>query len=181
MQNESGVTDTKQCSRCDRDLPVDAFYVRKTRTSGYSCHCKKCTCEYARDYGSKNKKRRNKSAKRRYHANSSKQKARAKTWRENNAERRRNAYLKRRFGITLADYNMMLENQEHRCAGCRREFSAALIPAVDHCHSTGNVRGLLCSFCNRGIGLMYDDPSTLLRLIDYLKRGSSTVSPQTQP
>jgi hypothetical protein len=62
----------------------------------------------------------------------------------------RRCYLKKKYGITDETYGQMLERQKAHCAicakGCRRRL------AVDHCHVTGRVRGLLCASCNLGIG-----------------------------
>jgi hypothetical protein len=70
----------------------------------------------------------------------------------------------------------MLEAQGGCCAVCRKPESARnkrgeLLPlAVDHCHQTGKVRALLCSLCNKGIGLFGDDPALLRAAADYLER-----------
>jgi hypothetical protein len=69
----------------------------------------------------------------------------------------------------------MHEKQGHVCAICggRNTYSCTKKVDydlyVDHCHSTGKVRGLLCNHCNRGIGLFKDDISNLERAILYLK------------
>ena len=92
----------------------------------------------------------------------------------------RDTYLKRKYNISLEDYNRMLEEQEHKCAICKGEgflmnkcHKMKLV--VDHCHTNGNVRGLLCHNCNRALGLLQDDPEALLRGVEYLKKGSETI------
>lgn len=75
--------------------------------------------------------------------------------------------LLRKYGLTLADYNDMLARQRGRCAICQKPFHSK--PGVDHDHATGRVRGLLCSFCNTGIGLFHDDPDILRAAITYLE------------
>ena len=74
-------------------------------------------------------------------------------------EPRRNARLKHRYGITAAEYDAMYETQKGCCAICGKHAEAGSSPAhwknklaVDHCHDTGKVRGLLCNDCNAGIG-----------------------------
>jgi len=59
-----------------------------------------------------------------------------------------------RYGITLADYDKMLESQNGRCKICDADKAgkAGQCFAVDHCHSTGRVRGLLCIKCNARLG-----------------------------
>lgn len=65
----------------------------------------------------------------------------------------------------------MLHNQGNKCKICEThesEFDKRL--AVDHCHKTGKVRGLLCSSCNTSLGKFKDDPEILRRAINYLER-----------
>lgn len=79
--------------------------------------------------------------------------------------RRRN--LMSKFGITLEQYDEMAEQQGGVCAICKQPnrvkhgTGATKRLAVDHCHLTGTVRGLLCDQCNRGLGLFGDDPDRL--------------------
>lgn len=118
---------------------------------------------------------------RRYEANNpnakEEKKRRAKEYRDNlPAEVKQARYLKakesrflREYGITLADYAQMLESQENACAICE-----TLVPTgkggfhVDHCHASGEVRGLLCSQCNMMLGLIGDDIGVLMKAINYL-------------
>jgi len=91
----------------------------------------------------------------------------AKEWRKNNPEKVKNIELCKRFGITLEDYNNMLESQNHKCKICGGTDEHQAL-SVDHCHTTGRIRGLLCNDCNRGIGMFKDNPSTLQSAIKYL-------------
>lgn len=85
------------------------------------------------------------------------------------------AYLVRTYGITYKDYLGMLEAQEEKCALCGNEGFVMdkekhkLKLVVDHCHTTGKVRGLLCHNCNRGLGLFKDNLTTLNKAMEYLK------------
>lgn len=85
------------------------------------------------------------------------------------------AYLQRNYGITYSDYTRMLKEQDHKCSICRGEgfvmdaSKHKLKLVVDHCHSSGKVRGLLCHNCNRALGLFQDSMSSLTRAIEYLK------------
>lgn len=77
--------------------------------------------------------------------------------------------LKRKFGITIDDYKLMLEKQNYCCLICgthRNEFNKDF--AVDHNHKTGNVRGLLCGKCNQGLGKFNDNIELLEKAINYL-------------
>lgn len=81
----------------------------------------------------------------------------AKAWRKKNPIAQKNIELKSSFGITIDDYFDMLERQGGGCAICKTTDNGKYeYFAVDHCHSTGNVRGLLCSNCNTGLGLFQD-------------------------
>ena len=69
--------------------------------------------------------------------------------------------------ISDAEYKALLDKQGGVCAICRERPKGKL--AVDHAHSTGKVRGLLCNFCNVGLGLFRDDERRLLAAVEYLK------------
>jgi nitrate/TMAO reductase-like tetraheme cytochrome c subunit len=86
---------------------------------------------------------------------------------------KRNYYLKHKYGITEKQYDEMLTSQNFGCAICKStntKSSAAKRLVVDHCHSTNKVRGLLCSSCNKAIGLFEDSTEFLISAIEYLKR-----------
>lgn len=93
---------------------------------------------------------------RRYHAN----------YKERIAEKR----LLKEYGITREDYARMLEAQGGVCAICQGARPDGKPLYVDHCHTTGAVRALLCTQCNTGIGMFGDDPDRLLAAAAYLLR-----------
>jgi len=73
------------------------------------------------------------------------------------------------YGITQAQYDEMLEKQNGKCAICNNpdEVEDRKL-AIDHCHTTGRIRGLLCGKCNRGLGFIFkDNPDLLLKAISY--------------
>ena len=76
-------------------------------------------------------------------------------------------HLKRHYGLSLAEYESMLEEQNNCCLICDAEFTETA--HVDHCHTTGQVRGLLCPFCNRGLGHFRDDTELMQKAIAYLE------------
>lgn len=83
--------------------------------------------------------------------------------------------LRSKFGMSLDDYDRMLEKQGGVCAICLQGETAVrsgvVLPlAVDHCHATGAIRGLLCVGCNTGIGSLKDDADLLRSAITYLER-----------
>jgi len=76
-----------------------------------------------------------------------------------------------RFGLTADSYNAILVEQGYGCAICGftpGEGDKRL--AIDHCHTQGHVRGLLCMTCNTGLGKFRDDPDLLTKAIGYLDR-----------
>ena len=72
----------------------------------------------------------------------------------------------RRYGLSEEGYNALLAQQHGRCPTCKQKFG---VPCVDHCHSTGKVRGLLCHKCNLGIGYFNDDPNRTRAATVYLE------------
>jgi hypothetical protein len=90
---------------------------------------------------------------------------------------KRHYYLKRKYGITEQQYDEMLAFQNFGCAICKSvhtKCSGTKRLVVDHCHTTKKVRGLLCSSCNKAIGLLEDSTEFLNFAIDYLKRSKNT-------
>lgn len=77
--------------------------------------------------------------------------------------------LKRRYGITAEQYDEMLRRQNGLCAICRATSRDGRTLVVDHCHKTGEVRGLLCNPCNVGLANFRDNMVSLVRAIEYLK------------
>ena len=77
----------------------------------------------------------------------------------------REYHLRRRYGITGADFDAMVEAQGGTCAVCDQKPEH-----VDHDHKTGKVRGILCFNCNQALGNVRDDAAVLQGLMDYLRR-----------
>jgi hypothetical protein len=116
-----------------------------------------------------------------------KQKEYEKIWRVNNPERHkehirktktrplfkwitRNAFLQRKYGITLDQWEAMFEAQGQSCAVCKTKNPGRKGWQTDHCHKQKTVRGVLCSNCNRALGLLKEDVVHLQSLIRYLKQ-----------
>ena len=86
-------------------------------------------------------------------------------------EKHRRHQLRKKYGITLEQYNAMLEAQGSRCAICEVvSCPTGQSFAVDHCHETGTVRALLCVHCNETLGAMKDSPELLLKAAEYLRK-----------
>lgn len=170
----------KVCSNCKNELPLTDFYFRSkynyeslNESSHYTSECKECAKERTRRYNISRKSHIS-AYKKVYHELNRDElnRKRRELWHKNKTkEGIKNQWLKTCFGITLDDYNKMLENQNNKCAICGRdssEFKLAL--HVDHDHNTKQVRSLLCSNCNTGIGCFKENIDTILKAIDYLNK-----------
>ena len=82
----------------------------------------------------------------------------------------REKYYIKAFGITLAQYNEMLASQDNKCYICKSESSETNQLDIDHSHSTGKIRKLLCHFCNCGIGCFNESVDNLTRAKNYLSK-----------
>lgn len=80
----------------------------------------------------------------------------------------RNCNLVKRYGITFEQYQQMLIFQNHKCAICDAPNDDKYTFAVDHCHITGKVRGLLCSHCNTALGQLKDSVDIAIKAASYL-------------
>lgn len=146
------------CRSCKEDKPRSEYHDQPTSKRGHCLDCKDCRREY-------NKNRRT-GPKRQEILD--KKKAHHKFYRETAIDR----YREKRFGLTREDYDSLLKEQEGGCAICKSTNPKGRYKerfSVDHCHETGQVRGLLCNTCNLGIGHMKDDPNLLRAAIAYLE------------
>ena len=88
----------------------------------------------------------------------------------------RKCHLKRRYNITPQEYETKLASQDYKCALCGKDASdnkrgGKLEPLyVDHCHTSGKLRDLLCHQCNSGLGQFKDNIEFLLKAVDYLHK-----------
>lgn len=93
--------------------------------------------------------------------------AAAKNRLEVDPDTKRRSYLLGRYGLSVEQYNSLLDRQNGVCAICRK-IDGDISLSVDHDHQTGEVRGLLCSLCNKGLGHFDDNPQLLQEAINYL-------------
>lgn len=136
----------KTCTTCKVEKSLDDFFKDNRRPGGRMARCKSCKTKAHREYVKATGYDR-----KRY-------------WKDPAKERER--HLVKKYGITAADYDQMFAAQQGKCAVCGKSQDRAF--DVDHCHSSGAVRGLLCTSCNRMIGHAGDDPSRLLSAAAYL-------------
>lgn len=129
---------------------------------------KKYDADRQRKYRKENKEKVRKAGRKYYKENPEKYKERRLRYKG----KMRDTYLKRNYGITLIEYNLLLKKQDYKCAICGSKdpkgFSKENL-SVDHNHKTGKVRGLLCQPCNMFLGLIKDDKNILSKTIKYLE------------
>lgn len=91
---------------------------------------------------------------------------------EKNREQKRAWYFRRTYGLTLEDVAAMFHKQDGRCAICGAflDLSNMYSYAIDHCHETGQIRGMLCKLCNASLGGFRDSQVLLKKAGDYLKK-----------
>lgn len=95
------------------------------------------------------------------------------------AKTKREAYLIRTYGITEEQYLSLLQKQSSRCAVCSKSpEKEGKNLAVDHNHITGEIRGLLCTWCNHRIVGRHRDPTLLRRVADYISQGTGWFVPK---
>lgn len=144
------------CSRCgEPDLPDEDFNPKKNSKSGFQAQCKTCSNKTSREY---------------YHANKGAVAERKK--RTHCPVKRRELHLKSNFGMSIAQFDAMLEAQGGACAICKTTTPGGAHDNfhVDHDHGTSMVRGLLCYACNTGIGKLKDSAAILRSAITYLEK-----------
>lgn len=88
-----------------------------------------------------------------------------------NADRSRDLSLRRNYNITLERYTSMLREQDGKCVACgTTDPGGHGTFHVDHCHTTGTVRELLCTSCNLALGMLQESPERFRALADYIER-----------
>lgn len=142
----------KICTNCSIEKPIASFW----RDSRYPAprrvaRCIQCASDIKKAYTTNNRDLLNAKAR---------EKSKLDPW------RKRERHLVRKYGITQVEYDQLLISQGSACAICKRQQSKSF--DVDHDHSTGHVRGLLCTNCNRMIGHAADSPERLRIAAKYL-------------
>jgi hypothetical protein len=158
----------------EREVWRKAYYeknkeVLKDRSKAYYEKNKEACTAYKKAYYKKNKE----AIKAHYEKNKEARAVYTKAYREKNKEAiaaKRKAYLiLKKYGMTLAEKKKMQDEQGNKCKICCQDFLADVEPHVDHCHTTGEIRGLLCVRCNIGLGQFQDNPLALIKAAEYLK------------
>jgi hypothetical protein len=145
---------TKQCTVCKKIKSLDEFHQRKASKDGKRYDCKDCSSSYTKQLTASGYKK----------GVYKRARVRKSQWAENFAKCK----------ATKHEYEELLKVQNGVCAICGRTETARgqngelKRLAVDHCHKTGKVRGLLCFNCNAALGKFKDSPVLLAKAITYL-------------
>lgn len=162
----------KICTGCKNNKELKFFSKDKSHKDGLTSRCKQCIAEI----NQLNRVGRIATRKTYEKNNWDKISTKKKEYNEKqeNKDRKKDQKLRAKFGITLEDYEYMVESQKGLCAICGVEQSGfKKVLSVDHDHNNGKIRGLLCHSCNVGLGMFLDNPTLLLGAIKYLSRNSS--------
>lgn len=158
-------TNSKTCTRCQLEKPLDEFGSDKQRVDGLSIYCRECIRERGRES---------------YARNAASKRSRSRE----QGPRCRTA----KYGISASEYERILAQQGGTCATCDATPKSARAQgkrlAVDHDHSccpSGTscgrcIRGLICASCNWALGQVSDDPEILWRLIAYVIKGRDVLA-----
>lgn len=145
--------ETKKCRECGEYKSLLDFHKKTKSKDGRQSKCKECNQKSVEKWQKDNPDK--------YEA----------TWKRQIATD--GALLKRRlrtYQLSEQEYNELLEKCEGKCTICKEVPSNWLV--IDHCHTSGVVRGLLCNNCNTGLGYFKDDPIRMLNAIEYLNNAS---------
>mgnify|MGYP003336762884 CR=1 FL=1 len=152
----------KKCAKngCNNNnpQPLENFYKHRANKDGLQKHCKKCQSIFCRETNARHREVYNE--KRRVY------------WSKHSTNYRtaqREKWLLTNYGITISQWDEMLEAQNGCCKICgvsQKVFKRRL--HVDHCHKTGKVRALLCTNCNHLIGVSMENQNILINAIVYL-------------
>lgn len=141
------------CSSCKEDKDKSLFPLATGKARGYAWICK--TCKKAKHQAKK-----------------------ASVSAEDWFLTQRRYWLKTAYDLSLEDYNNKVKEQDHKCAICKCDETEAFkgLLFVDHCHTTGKVRGLLCHHCNTALGKFKDSKEILSSALDYVERYNGTTT-----
>lgn len=167
----------KKCKTCNQLLPLTDYYKDPKSKDRLFYSCKKCYSIYRKNVRKNNprsedeKKEYNKKNRIYYENNKEKKAVLAKRRRESDPISYRNRGYKYKYGISIIEYDKILESQNNACAICKTPQSDLNYSlAVDHCHDTNKVRGLLCRHCNLAIGYFKDNINVIQNSIYYLEK-----------
>jgi hypothetical protein len=172
---------TKNCVKCGECKVTSDFSKDRTRSDGLHPYCSSCRKKEKKEayYADVEKHRLQKRISHHKHKERTNEKQRMFSATDEGKSLQRRKHLLARYGLTLETYDDLRHAQDYRCMICkdhesiiRKGNSARSDTAlhVDHCHTTGEVRGLLCTNCNVLLGKAKDNIDLLKTAIEYLER-----------
>jgi hypothetical protein len=165
----------RPCTVCGETKPLDDFSKHPKGMAGRLSWCKVCGNAKARERYNQNRDlccSRRRESKREYDQRRYAEMIERGEKPKRDPIKAKNSYLLRNYGISYEQYLQLLESQNHECAICGAQESdrkgGDLV--VDHCHSSGKVRGMLCQKCNLMLGNANDCIGTLEQAVLYLRK-----------
>ena len=162
----------KTCTRCGTEKTVKEFHKDPSKNDGLCSQCAECKKELSRIWKTNNLEKcrlNNRKARKKYKQNNrEKFNAYNRDYMQRNKEKRESSRIQRTYGLSPDDFNKRLLDQDGVCAICQQECTRFGRLSVDHDHKTGEVRGLLCNNCNKGLGIFKDEIKRFERAIKYL-------------
>jgi hypothetical protein len=154
----------KQCTKCKEFKLALEFSKDKYKKDGLRSNCKSCYSVYDKQNYWKNpeKARKRTNEYRAFLRQTDPVKLKLSN---------RNTKLKKAYGITQEQFLEMSLKQKHKCACCNKEKKLV----VDHCHTTGKIRELLCHNCNTALGLLNEDNTIIQSLSNYIRKQHGNI------
>lgn len=156
----------KPCPKCGESKPLAEYQKDRSTADGLSCYCRPCHKAKSRAYYLANRE----AVVARHGEHRRKNPDYHKEWYKQNRHRTWASALWSRYGLTPGQYDAILEAQGGVCAICGGSDNGKRRLAVDHCHTSNTVRGILCGSCNKGIGNLKESERVLLSAIQYLRQ-----------
>ena len=165
------MNETKICSKCHKTKRLEEFSRDKNNKDGRTYDCKKCRSKVYKQWCLDNPKK-------------------AKETRDRYAPYRKEYYQRpeqllkyrkrwvQRYGLSLEEFDKMVDTQRNLCYVCNRPEPQVKNRhlCIDHNHKTGKVRKLLCSSCNRALGLLRENLVVIEKLKQYLIEHESNTT-----
>ncbi len=158
----------KLCSECKIQKSLDEFNKSSRNIDKLQAYCRICSNMLGRKWAMNNAERKALSEIKYYELNKEKKKLAAKLRYKADHRSRRNRHLLKFFGINLIEYESLWVSQGQCCKICKRTENNGREFPVDHCHTTNQIRGILCSNCNTLLGLSNESKEILETAIKYL-------------
>lgn len=153
------------CNACKLEKPAEEFGKCAAKKNGVRSWCKQC----CRDAMSKYRQIKPQTRKLWDAAHKEKIRQYSKTYNEKTKESRRIKSLQKRYGLSIEQYNLLLVAQNNGCAICGSTNNNRPL-FVDHNHTTGELRALLCSTCNSALGMLNENVELILKMVDYINK-----------